>query len=158
MVLFSTIRLSRFLVKHCGSGYANRSVWGSLFHMLRRGVVRSSCSVEQGGPHRTNTLKNAEVTCPAQIQPPLPIYQLSPFLKTASISPELVACGSERTSPERRGPRPAFGEGKPVLTAAPRSLDLGQENTGRLPLRSAVEGVSREVRERRALPHHVGLR
>src|SRR6266513_1252159 len=104
MVLFSTIRLSRFLVKHCGSGYANRSVWGSLFHMLRRGVVRSSCSVEQGGPHRTNTLKNAEVTCPAQIQPPPPIYQLSPFLKTTSISPELVACGSERTSPERRGP------------------------------------------------------
>ena len=51
------------------------------------------------------------------------------------------------------GPRPASGEGKLVLTTAPWSQDHGDGNTRRFPLRSAVEGVSQEVRERRALPH-----
>ena len=38
-------------------------------------------------------------------------------------------------------------EGKPVLTDAPWSIDHGGENTGRLPLRSIVDGVSREAQE-----------
>lgn len=46
---------------------------------------------------------------------------------------------------ERRGPRPASKEGRPVLTTAPWSQDHGGGNTGRLPLRSAVEGVLREA-------------
>ena len=49
------------------------------------------------------------------------------------------AARSER-SPERRGPRPASGEGKLELTEAPRSQDRGRENSRRVPLRSAVEG------------------
>ena len=44
-------------------------------------------------------------------------------------------------------------EGKPVLTDAPWSIDRGGENTGRFPLRSIVEGVSREAWKRKALPH-----
>jgi len=47
--------------------------------------------------------------------------------------------------PERRGPCPASEEGRPVLTTAPWSQDHGDGNTGRLPLRSAVEGVLREA-------------
>jgi len=39
------------------------------------------------------------------------------------------------------GPHQASGEGKPELTRAPRSDDRGRENSGRLPLRTAVEGV-----------------
>ena len=43
------------------------------------------------------------------------------------------------------GPRPASEEGKPELTTAPRSNDHGDENSGRLPLRTAVEGVPQEA-------------
>jgi len=59
------------------------------------------------------------------------------------------AAWSER-SPERRGPRPASEAGKPKLTKAPRSLDRGCGNFGRVPLQSAVVGVSREARKREA--------
>jgi hypothetical protein len=44
-------------------------------------------------------------------------------------------------------------EGKPVLTDAPWSTDHGGENTGRFPLRSIVDGVSREAWKRETLPH-----
>ncbi len=50
----------------------------------------------------------------------------------------------ERTLPEQRGSRPASEEGKPVLTTAPKSLDFGDGNTGRLPRRIAVGGEARE--------------
>ena len=38
------------------------------------------------------------------------------------------------------GPHQVSGEGKPELTKAPRSDDRGRGNSGRLPLRTAVEG------------------
>ncbi len=59
------------------------------------------------------------------------------------------AAESERP-PERRGPRPASEGGKPKLTKAPRSLDRGCGNFGRLPIQSAVVGVPREARKREA--------
>jgi hypothetical protein len=43
-----------------------------------------------------------------------------------------VRQGAARTSPERQGPGPAFGEGTLVLTTAPWSLDHGDGNTRRL--------------------------
>ncbi len=61
------------------------------------------------------------------------------------------SCLLERALPERRGSRPAPEEGKPVLTTAPKLLNFGDGNTGRLPLRSAVGGVPREARERAAI-------
>src|SRR2546426_7537679 len=51
------------------------------------------------------------------------------------------------------GTRRAAEEGKRKLTKTPWSLDQGRGNFGRLPLRSAVEGMSREARKRGALPH-----
>ena|SRR2546426_2560615 len=57
---------------------------------------------------------------------------------------------SSGRSPERRGPRPASGEGKLELTKAPRSHDRGRGNSRRLPLRTAEEGVPREARKREA--------
>ncbi len=48
--------------------------------------------------------------------------------------------------PERRGPRPAFEDGKPELTEAPAvACNRPRGNSGRLPLQSAVEGVPREA-------------
>jgi hypothetical protein len=44
-------------------------------------------------------------------------------------------------------------EGKPVLTDAPWSIDHGGENTRRFPLRSIVDGVSREAWKRETLLH-----
>jgi len=54
------------------------------------------------------------------------------------------------------GLRPAYGEGKPELTTAPWSPDHGDGNSGRLPLQTAVDGESREVREEE--PHAAVLR
>ncbi len=52
----------------------------------------------------------------------------------------------ERHWPERRGPRPAFEDGKPELTEAPAvACNRPRGNSGRLPLQSAVEGVPREA-------------
>jgi len=45
---------------------------------------------------------------------------------------------------EQWGPHLASEEGEPVLTTAPCSQDHGDENTGRLSIRIAVEGVPRE--------------
>ena len=49
-------------------------------------------------------------------------------------------------------------EGKPVLTDAPWSIDHGGENTGRFPLPSIVDGVSRKVWKRETLPHLLSVR
>ncbi len=61
---------------------------------------------------------------------------------------QLGAVGAEAYFAGAAGSRPASEGGKPVLTNAPWSSDHGGGNTGRVPLRTAVEGWPREARER----------
>src|SRR5213080_3705005 len=67
------------------------------------------------------------------------------FFFSGSSSNREVWRGLSGRSLERRGPHPASEEGKPKLTKAPRSLDRGCGNFGRLPLQSAVGGVPCEA-------------
>ena len=88
-----------------------------------------------------------------------PLMKREAYLANNLTGSELqVACGQERTSAGAAGPHPASGEGKLELTEAPRSQDRGRENSRRLPLRTAVEGVPREARKREAACHLLAFR
>jgi hypothetical protein len=68
------------------------------------------------------------------------------FLGTAG-SFHKEACGIERRPPERRGPA-RHPEWKAGTDHRPVVADHGDGNTGRIPFRTAVEGVPREARKR----------